>query len=222
MIPLRDVNPSTSTPVVTLALIAVNIAVFLYEVTLDPYSRNHFITACGVVPARLQVQNLFTSIFVHGGWLHLIGNMWFLWIFGDNIEDILGRWRYLFFYLATGIAASAAQIAVSPDSRVPMVGASGAIAGVMGAYLLRFPHARVLTLVPILIFFTTFELPALVILIYWLALQLFSGFGQIGDMHLARGGVAFFAHIGGFAAGMGLISLMRTHRSHWRRSDLSW
>jgi membrane associated rhomboid family serine protease len=148
--------------------------------------------------------------------------MWFLWIFGDNIEDILGRWRYLFFYLATGIAASAAQIAVSPDSRVPMVGASGAIAGVMGAYLLRFPHARVLTLVPILIFFTTFELPALVILIYWLALQLFSGFGQIGDMHLARGGVAFFAHIGGFAAGMGLISLMRTHRSHWRRSDLSW
>ncbi len=222
MIPLRDVNRSYSTPVVTIALIAINVAVFLYEVSLDPYSRNHFIASYGVVPARFQLTDLVTSVFLHGGWMHLIGNMWFLWIFGDNIEDILGRWRYLGFYLVSGIVAALAQVAVSPDSRVPMVGASGAIAGVMGAYLLKFPHARVLTLVPIFIFFTTFELPALVILIYWFVLQLFSGFGQIGDMHLARGGVAFFAHIGGFVAGMALISLAKTHRAHWRRPDLTW
>jgi len=222
MIPLRDVNRSYSTPVVTLTLISINVAVFLYQVSLDPYSRNHFISTYGVVPARLQLLDLLTSMFLHGGWMHLIGNMWFLWIFGDNVEDILGRRRYLAFYLASGVLASMAQVLVSPSSRVPMVGASGAIAGVMGAYLLKFPQARVVTLVPIFVFFTTVELPALVLLIYWFVLQLFSGIGQIGDMHLARGGVAFFAHIGGFVAGMVLISLLRTRRPHWRRADLIW
>jgi membrane associated rhomboid family serine protease len=220
--PLRDVNRSYSTPVVTIALIVLNSILFLYEVSLDEYSRNHFIAQWGVVPARFQWNDLVTSMFLHGGWMHLIGNMWFLWIFGDNIEDILGRWRYLVFYLACGVAAALAQVAISPESRIPMIGASGAIAGVMGAYVVKFPQARVLTLVPILIFFTTFELPAVVLLVYWFVLQLFSGLGQIGDMHLARGGVAFFAHVGGFVAGVALIFLLPTHRPHWRRGDLSW
>lgn len=222
MIPLYDLNRSNTTPIVTMFLIALNVVVFLYEISLDPYSRNHFIATYGVVPVRAELFDYVTSMFLHGGWMHIIGNMWFLWIFGDNIEDILGRGRYLLFYLGCGIAAAVAQTMVSPDSRVPMIGASGAIAGVMGAYLVKFPHARVVTLIPIFIFFTTLEVPALIILIYWFVLQLFSGIGSIGDMHLARGGVAFFAHVGGFVAGMILIKLLPTHDPQWRRADLNW
>ncbi len=221
MIPLRDSIRSSTTPVITFAIIAINVAVFLYEFLLDDYSRNHFIATYGVVPARMQVLDLLTSMFLHGGWMHLIGNMWFLWVFGDNIEDILGKARYLAFYLACGVAAALAQVILSPGSRVPMVGASGAIAGVMGAYLIKFPHSRVVTLVPIFVFFTTFEIPATIILIYWFVLQLFSGFGSIADMHLARGGVAFFAHVGGFVAGMGLILLLRTRKTQWR-ANWNW
>lgn len=154
--------------------------------------------------------------------MHIIGNMWFLWIFGDNVEDVLGRGRYLIFYLACGVAAALAQTLISPDSRVPMIGASGAIAGVMGAYLVKFPHARVVTLIPIIIFFTTLEVPAVLMLAYWFILQLFSGIGSIGDMHLAKGGVAFFAHVGGFVAGMVLIKIFPTRRPQWRRPDLNW
>lgn len=222
MIPLYDLNRSNTTPLVTIFLIAINIVVFLYEISLDPYSRNHFIATYGVIPARMQLADYITSMFLHGGWMHIIGNMWFLWIFGDNVEDVLGRGRYLLFYLGCGIAAAASQTIISPDSRVPMIGASGAIAGVMGAYLVKFPHARVVTLIPILIFFTTMEVPAIIILAYWFILQLFSGLGSIGDMHLARGGVAFFAHVGGFVAGMLLMKILPSHQAQWRRQDLNW
>jgi membrane associated rhomboid family serine protease len=222
MIPLRDSQPSYSKPVVTTLLIVVNVVVFLYELSLDPFSRNHFIAIYGVVPDRWHAFSLLTSMFLHGGWLHVIGNMWFLWIFGDNVEDILGPWKYLAFYLLCGLAAGLAHLAVNADSRVPTIGASGAIAGVMGAYLIKFPHARVLTLVPVFVFLTTFELPAYYLLLYWLVIQFFSGFGSIAHSHLSEGGVAWFAHIGGFLAGMLLVNLLRPQPRYRRRRDLYW
>ena len=163
-----------------------------------------------------------TSMFLHGGWMHLIGNMWFLWVYGDNVEDVLGHGKYLLFYLLCGIVAAATQFAISPDSRVPVLGASGAIAGVMGAYLLKFPQSRILTLLPLFIFWTTIELPAWLILVYWFVLQFFSGVGSIGYAQSSQGGVAFFAHVGGFLAGMLLISLMGTRQRYRRRPDLYW
>jgi membrane associated rhomboid family serine protease len=211
-----------SRPIVTMMLIAVNVAVFLFQVTLDSYSLDHFIRTYGLIPARASASTFFTSMFLHGGWLHLIGNMWFLWIYGDNVEDTLGRWKYLLFYLGCGLAAGAAQFVMNPGSSVPMVGASGAIAGVMGAYVIKFPHARIVMLVFLLVFVTTIEVPAIFVLGYWLLIQLVSGFGSIADMQLAKGGVAFFAHIGGFLAGAILIKLLPTHRPHWRREDLRW
>jgi membrane associated rhomboid family serine protease len=222
MIPLRDTQRSEATPVVTLTLIIMNAAVFLYEVMLDGYSRNHFVAEFGLIPARLQFFDLLTHMFLHGGWMHLIGNMWFLWIFGDNIEDILGRQKYLLFYIGCGIAAGLAQVFMNQGSRVPMVGASGAIAGVMGAYLVKFPHSRIVMLIPILIFLTTVELPAVVVLIYWFVWQFWSGWGSIAEAHLSRGGVAWFAHVGGFVAGMALIAIMKTREAfHWRR-EIRW
>ena len=220
MIPLRDINRSYSTPLVTMALIAVNVAVFLYQVTLDPFSSNHFIMEYGLIPARFHFSALVTSMFLHGGWLHLIGNMWFLWIYGDNIEDVLGRGPYLFFYLACGILAMASQMAVAPTSRIPNVGASGAIAGVMGAYLVKFPQARIVTLFWFGLIFTL-DVPAVLILAYWFFLQLFSGVGSVAEASV-RGGVAWFAHIGGFLAGIVLILTMRTREPHLRRADLNW
>src|SRR5271157_4976892 len=157
MFPLRDTQPSYSRPVVTVLLIVINILVFLREFSLDDYSRNAFIAMYGLTPDRFHLENVLTSMFVHGGWMHVLGNMWFLWIFGDNIEDILGHGKYLLFYLLCGFAAAMAQYLADPGSRVPMVGASGAIAGVMGAYLVKFPHSRIVTLVTIVFFFTTVE-----------------------------------------------------------------
>ena len=153
------------------------------------------------------VLTIFTSMFLHGGWLHIIGNMWFLWIFGDNIEDYLGHSLYLAFYLVSGFAAAATHILLNPASNLPTVGASGAIAGVMGAYLITFPRARVLTLVPIFIFLTTVELPAFLILIYWLLLQFLNGVASIAVAE--QGGVAWFAHVGGFLAGIPLMLWLR-------------
>lgn len=211
-----------SRPIVTMILIAVNLAVFLFQVSLDSYSLDHFIRTWGLIPARARPETFFTSMFLHGGWLHVIGNMWFLWIYGDNVEDTLGRWKYLLFYLGCGFAAALAQFVMNPGSSIPMVGASGAIAGVMGAYVVKFPHARIVMLVFLLVFVTTVEVPAVFVLGYWLLIQLVSGFGSIADMQLAKGGVAFFAHIGGFLAGAILIKLLPTHRPHWRRQDLRW
>jgi len=222
MIPLRDTQPSRTTPIVTVGIIVVNVLVFLYQVSLDRFSVNHLIAEYGVIPDRLHALSLVTSMFLHGGWMHLIGNMWFLWIYGDNVEDVLGHAKYLLFYLLAGVAAALLQVAFNWDSRVPMIGASGAIAGVMGAYLIKFPRARILTLIPVFVFFTTVEIPAVFMLLYWFVIQFFSGVGSIGYSHLSQGGVAWFAHIGGFVAGMILILLMGTRDPYAGRRDLHW
>ena len=161
-------------------------------------------------------------MFLHGGWMHIIGNMWFLWIFGDNVEDVLGHSKYLVFYLLCGIAAGLTQMLFSVGSRVPMVGASGAIAGVMGAYLIKFPHSRIVTLVFIFFFITTIEVPAVLMLLYWFFIQLVSGVETMGYAHLSQGGTAFFAHVGGFIAGMILVGVMGTRQKYMRRQDLNW
>ena len=222
MIPLRDTQPSHSRPLVVMAIIAMNILVFVHQLSLDAWHLNYFIAEYGVVPDRFQYTDLVTSMFLHGGWLHLIGNMWFLWIFGDNIEDILGHGKFLLFYLLCGIGAAMIQVAVNPYSRVPTVGASGAIAGVMGAYMIKFPHSRVLTLVPIFVFFTTMEIPAILMLAYWFAIQVFSGVGSVGYSNVSRGGVAWFAHIGGFIFGIILVYLLGSGERFRHRRDLSW
>lgn len=222
MIPLRDSQPSYSTPVVTAGLIVVNVLVFLHQVSLDDFSLNHFVRLYGIVPARFEFFTLLTSMFLHGGWLHLIGNMWFLWIYGDNVEDILGRLRYLVFYLLCGVAAGLTHVLTNAGSPVPTIGASGAVAGVMGAYLVKFPHSRIVTLIPIFLLLTTVEIPAVLILAYWFLIQVLSGMAAAGQMASAQGGVAWFAHVGGFVAGMVLIALMRTEERYRRRRDLRW
>ena len=223
MFPLRDTQPSYSKPVVTVLIIVVNILVFLYEFSLDDYSLNAFITQYGLVPDHFVLGNIFTSMFLHGGWLHVLGNMWFLWIFGDNIEDILGHGKFLLFYLLCGVAAAVCQVLLNSDSRVPMVGASGAIAGVMGAYMVKFPRARILTLAFIIFFITTFEVPAWLMLIYWFFLQFVGGFESIASSQYSQvGGTAFFAHVGGFIAGIVLIYMLGTRPVYSRRRDLYW
>ena len=222
MIPLRDTQPSYTFPFVTVAIIALNVLAFLYEFTMDPYEFNFFIAHHGVIPARLQWVDVLTSIFLHGGWLHLIGNMWFLWIYGDNVEDILGHAQYLVFYLLCGLAATMVHVVFNADSRVPTIGASGAIAGVMGAYVVKFPHSKITTLVLVVVFITTMEIPAYLILLYWFVIQFFSGVGSMGHSHLSQGGVAWFAHIGGFLAGVALILVMRTRERFSHRPDMRW
>jgi membrane associated rhomboid family serine protease len=217
MIPLRDSQPSYSTPFVTVSLIAVNVLVFLMQVTTDPFTLNHVIAYYGLVPARLHASAFLSSIFLHGGWWHLIGNMWFLWIFGDNVEDILGHGKYLLFYLLCGVAAGLVHVAFSGGSHLPTIGASGAIAGVMGAYLVKFPRSHIMTLVPIFFFLTTMEFPAWVMLLYWFVIQFFIGYSQV-----SQGGVAWLAHVGGFLAGIALIYALRPHERYRRRRELSW
>jgi len=158
--------------------------------------------ACVTVPGR-QPSHVLTSMFLHGSWMHLLGNMWFLWIFGNNIEDSMGRLRFVAFYLLSGVAAAAAQVAADPASGIPMVGASGAISGVMGAYLILYPRVRVFTLVPLGILFTTIALPAWTMLLYWMAIQVLGGLSRLGE----ESGVAFWAHVGGFVAGVILVKL---------------
>ncbi len=218
MFPLRDTEPSYSKPVVTMFIIAVNLLVFLFEASLDPYTLNAFIAHYGLVPVNFHIWGIFTSMFLHGGWLHVLGNMWFLWIFGDNIEDILGHEKYLAFYLLCGIAAAVTQVLFNVDSQVPMVGASGAIAGVMGAYLVKFPQARIRTLI-FVIFIFFIDVPAWVMLIYWFATQFFSGIGSIAESTANDGGTAFFAHIGGFITGIVLIRIMGARQRTLRRWD---
>jgi len=221
MFPLRDTQPSYTKPVVTILLIVVNIMVFLYEASLDDYSRNAFISLYGLTPDHFAALNILTSMFLHGGWMHVLGNMWFLWIFGDNIEDILGHAKYLVFYLLCGVVAAIAQVLLNLDSRVPMVGASGAIAGVMGAYMVKFPQSRIKTAI-FFIFIMFTDIPAWFMLIYWFAIQLFSGVGSIGETQASQGGTAFFAHVGGFIAGIVLIKTLGTRERFERRRDLYW
>lgn len=222
MIPLRDTQPSYTKPYVTTAVIVLNVFAFFYELSMDPYTRNHFVSVFGIVPDRFEVTDIFTSMFLHGGWMHLIGNMWFLWIYGDNVEDILGHWKFAIFYILCGVGAALVHLLTNPYSRIPTIGASGAIAGVMGAYMVKFPHSRILTLVPIFVFLTTMEVPAVLILAYWFVIQFFSGVGSIASSQASHGGIAFFAHVGGFLAGIALIYLMRPRERFRRRSDLRW
>jgi len=187
-------------------LILANAVAFYYELRIGPSALNGFITNWGLVPARLWAEpqtawvTIFSAMFLHGGWFHILSNMWILFIFGDNVEDRMGAGRYLVFYLLSGIAAALLQAFLLPGSSVPMVGASGAIAGVLGAYMLLFPRARILGLVPILFIFTLMEIPAVVFLLFWFASQLFSGFLSLGGA--SGSGVAWWAHIGGFVFGL--------------------
>jgi membrane associated rhomboid family serine protease len=223
MIPIKVTQPSYSTPAVTILLIVMNVLVFLYQFWLglvDPYSMNDFMAQYALRPAYFHIENVVTHMFLHANWMHLLGNMLFLWVFGDNVEDILGHGKYFLFYILCGVAAALAQVLMDPASRIPMVGASGAIAGVMGAYLIKFPHSRVVMLTWFLLIFT-FELPAWLMLIYWFGMQLFGGVGSFADA-TQQGGTAFFAHIGGFVAGLASINLMGPRQRYWRRRDLTW
>jgi membrane associated rhomboid family serine protease len=208
MIPLRSSEPHYTRATVTLAIIAVNVAVFLFQLSMPGSLQNRFIMQYGLVPDRLHYSSILTSMFIHGGFLHIAGNMWFLWIFGRGVEDLLGHAKYLFLYFACGIAAALFFVLLNSNSPVPTVGASGAIAGVMGAYLVKFPRAYIRTLVFIVIFITTIDVPAFVLLLYWFAIQFFSGIGSVGYSAESSGGVAWFAHVGGFLAGMALMMLL--------------
>jgi membrane associated rhomboid family serine protease len=220
IIPIKVTQPSYSKPVVTVLLIVANILVFLQQLSLDPYSLKYYFAVYGLRanPHYFHFENIFTAMFIHAGWLHIGGNMLFLWVFGESVEDILGHSKFLIFYLLCGLAAASAQMAADPLSTVPMVGASGAIAGVMGAYLVKFPRSRVEMLFFALFFFR-FEVAAWFMLAYWFALQLLGGFG---GTEASQGGTAFFAHVGGFVAGIVLVNLMGTRERWARHRDLSW
>ena len=220
MFPIRDEIPSRHAPVVTWALIAANVAVFLYQWTLPEPALQSFIYRFGLIPARITDPawafevgfpsrgwgSFVSSMFLHGGLMHLISNMWSLWIFGDNIEDRMGRARFLGFYLACGLVAGWAHWFTNAGSTIPTVGASGAIAGVMGGYIFLFPHSRVLTLVPIIIYPLFVHIPAIIYLGIWFVTQIFSGAAAIGQEE--GGGIAWWAHIGGFIAGLVLVKLL--------------
>jgi len=250
--PYHDENATQRTPIVTIALIALTVFVWLFvQGAGDPLAVATSVCNLGLIPGELtasvapgtafdlgngltcltdpgrSVAHVITSIFLHGSWMHLLGNMWFLWLFGNNIEDSMTRPRFIAFYLLAGLAAAGAQVLANPSSAIPMVGASGAISGVMGAYLVLFPRVRVFTLVPLGFFFTTIALPAWVMLIYWMVLQFIGGVTSIvGE---ARGGVAFWAHVGGFLAGVVFVKLFE-RRSHlaaheaesWRPRRVGW
>lgn len=252
MFPYHDENETQRTPYITFVLIAANVLVWLLVQGAGatfPLARS--VCELGLIPGELtaslppgtpfpmgeglvcltdpgrQVTNMFTSMFLHGSWMHLLGNMWFLWLFGNNIEDSMTRPRFLVFYLLCGVAAALAQVMADPSSNVPMVGASGAISGVMGAYLVLFPRVRVFTLVPLGVFITSIALPAWMMIIYWAVLQFFGGITSIVAQQ--TGGIAFWAHLGGFLAGVILVKLfenpdrLAAHRSHhWRPRREGW
>jgi len=215
MIPLKDLAPRRTVPFVTFLLILTNVLVFFYQLSLGPRGGQEFAVIYGEVPLRTQLAlegqiplaagfvPFFTSMFLHGGWLHIIGNMWFLWIFGDNVEDQLGHFSYLIFYLICGLGSGLAQTIFSWGSKIPAIGASGAISGVLGAYMVFFPRARVLTLIPIFILFYTVQLPAVVFIGLWFLLQFLSGLGSLQAG--SSGGVAWWAHVGGFVLGIVLV-----------------
>jgi membrane associated rhomboid family serine protease len=223
MIPLKDMTPRSSLPVMTLLLIAVNVIVFLHQISLSPAHAEAFVRLYGLVPAKLNLAlagrhysyadaliPLFTCMFLHGGWLHIIGNMWFLWIFGAKVEDRMGAFIYLIFYLVCGIASGATQLIFSWGSSIPSIGASGAISAVLGAYVVFFPSSRILTLVPLFIIWFTWQIPAIVFIGLWFLVQFISGIGSLNDPRAASlGGVAWWAHVGGFLMGMLLARLMK-------------
>lgn len=221
MIPISDDNPTLTRPVMTIGLILANILVFIYQLKLGPrveeafvwrmgaipYELTHFRDAISPTPFPLYLTPI-TAMFIHGGWLHIGGNMLYLWIFGNNIEDIVGHFRFVVFYILCGLIATLAHVLSSPNSQIPMVGASGAIAGVLGAYFVSFPGARVRVLIPILIFFYSVRIPAIIVLGFWFLIQILNASAVPGQI----GGVAWFAHIGGFIAGMVLVKIYRRRR----------
>jgi rhomboid family protein len=208
MFPLRDVIPSRTTPVVTVLVIVLNVMAFFYEQTFGAEQLDAFVRTWGFVPAVFSWPTIVSSMFLHGGLWHLAGNMWSLWIFGDNVEDRLGHGRYLVFYLLCGIIAAVAHAFSAPGSMVPTIGASGAIAGIMGAYFVLYPRSRVLTLIFLIFYIDVVEIPAVVFLGFWFLMQLVSGVGSLADTTgQAAGGIAFWAHVAGFAAGAALVKL---------------
>ena len=229
MIPLKDDTPSTLRPRVTIALIAACGAAFLWQCSLDDNTSRRAVEALGAIPAVLLARarlppdlqwvprfaTVFTSMFLHGGWSHIIGNMLFLYAFGRSLEDAMGHNKFLGFYFATGIIAGIVQVFFNLDSRIPTVGASGAIAGVMGAYIVKFPRAEIRTLIWVIFFVTTVDIPAILLLGFWFLSQIFS-VGEIAHTHqVTDSGVAFFAHIGGFVAGMILVNVMGTRQRYF-------
>ena len=226
MFPLKDDIPNHSFPLFTVVLIMANVAVFLYQLSLEvgpgapaQAAAAAFVMEFGAVPCRLTgmcpaedfpgpMLTVFTSMFLHGGFFNIAGNMLYLWIFGDNVEDTLGHFRFLLLYLLAGAGAALSQVVVGPDSRIPMVGASGAISGVLGAYLLLFPRARILCLIIFGFFIRFVHIPALIVLGFWIVVQVLNGLGSVGATG-KTGGVAWFAHIGGFVAGIFLLFLLR-------------
>jgi membrane associated rhomboid family serine protease len=238
-LPLKDINPTTHRPIATYSLIAINMAVFIYQLSLGPRLSEAFIASYGSTPFEIThmtdlvgkmnigVQlihypgphpiflTLLTSMFIHGGFAHILGNMLYLWIFGNNIEDILGPVRFIVFYVLCGLAAHALHIASDPASTIPTVGASGAISGLLGAYLIAFPRARVVTLVFLGFFVRMMLVPAFVIIVFWFVIQFIFGLASLGGTR--EGGVAWFAHIGGFLAGIALIYAMAGKTIYWLR-----
>jgi len=240
MIPIRDDIPSRRYPVVTVVLIVINVLAFFYELLLGPEELQQFFYAYAVVPVKYFARGysdwwgtfheyetselvlpIFTAMFLHGGWLHLGGNMLYLWIFGDNVEDRMGHFRFLIFYLLCGVLATVAHVLTNADSHVPSLGASGAISGVLGAYFMLYPGARVVTLVPIWIFLQFIEIPAFFFLGFWFVQQFFYGTLSLGVESAQTGGVAWWAHIGGFVAGAVLVHIFK-QRDYFRARRLSW
>jgi len=219
MIPLRDVIPSRTTPYITVTIIVLNAIAWLFELELPREVLPAFLQVYGVVPADFQASTLVTSMFLHGSWMHVIGNMWYLWIFGDNVEDRVGHGRFIVFYLLCGMAAAFGQILMDPTSTLPTIGASGAIAGVMGAYFVLYPQSRVLTLIPLIIFWEIVELPAIMLLGFWFLMQLFSaGAIAVTSSSHGGGGIAFAAHVAGFVSGVVGVFVFRKRR----QPDVWW
>ena len=241
-LPLKDINPTSRTPVVTIVLIALNVLVFLYEISLGdrldgfiagfgavPYEITHATDLVGRYQGSPVVQapgppvvwlTLLTSMFMHGGVMHIVGNMLYLWIFGNNIEDLIGPLRFLFFYIACGLIAALAHIVAAPNSPIPTVGASGAVSGVLGAYLVAYPRARVICLIFVFIFIRLIVVPAMVVLVLWFVIQAIQGALSLGIEHTS--GVAWFAHIGGFAAGFVGIRLLAAGQLRRLKAEREW
>lgn len=219
MLPFKDNVPSRRYPYFTVSIIAANVAVFVYELSLKG-NLDGLLIKYGVVPVKVVytikypsilslehvIISIFTSMFLHGGWFHILGNMWYLWLFGDNVEDRLGHYRFFLFYLICGLGAAAAQIAVNPELGIPTIGASGAVAGVLGGYLVTFPTAKIRTIIPIWFFWDIIELPAILVLGFWFVVQLLNATLTLG--HSYAGGIAWWAHIGGFIVGMALMKIL--------------
>jgi membrane associated rhomboid family serine protease len=219
MIPLRDIIPSRTTPYITITIIVLNALAWLFELALPRDFLPVFLQINGVVPVDFHASSLITSMFLHGSWSHVIGNMWYLWIFGDNVEDRVGHGRFIVFYLLCGVGAALGQVAIDPTSTLPMIGASGAIAGVMGAYFVLYPRSRVLTLLP-WIFIQIVELPATVLLGFWFLMQLFSAGAIAVTASTHGGGVAFMAHVAGFVLGaLGVFVFRKKQFTPWERVD---